>query len=421
MSKDFGAGLEGLELEQLCADTIRVLAMDAVQQANSGHPGMPMGAADMAHVLWTGSLVLDPNDPTWINRDRFVLSAGHGSMLIYSLLHLAGFDVSLDDIKQFRQLHSKTPGHPENFVTQGVETTTGPLGQGFANAVGMALAERHVAARFPELAECLTHKTFVIAGDGCLQEGISSEAASLAGHLGLGNLVVLWDDNSITIDGSTGLSFTEDVCERFVTYGWRIEQVDGHDLAAVSQAIHRSLGSDKHPTLIACKTTIGKGSPHKQGTASSHGSPLGADEIKLTKEGMGWPQDAFLVPSAVEARWAKRQAEWKQARAAWDARWAELRAQHPEQVAEVERWFSQETPDLSGVAWPSFEPGSKLATRASSGKVLQALAAAVPNLLGGSADLTGSVKTSTTRARSRAGTTSARTFATASASTPWAP
>ena len=393
MSKDFGAGLEGLELEQLCADTIRVLAMDAVQKANSGHPGMPMGAADMAHVLWTQSLVVDPDDPTWLNRDRFVLSAGHGSMLLYSLLHLGGFGLTLDDIKQFRQLHSKTPGHPENFETAGVETTTGPLGQGFANAVGMALAERHIAHRFPALIDCLTHKTFVIAGDGCLQEGISSEAASLAGHLGLGNLVVLWDDNSITIDGSTSISFTEDVPERFATYGWRVHQVDGHDHTAVGRAIHQALQQDTEPTLIACKTIIGKGSPHKAGKASSHGSPLGADEIKLTKEGMGWPQDAFLIPSAVEARWAKRREEWKRARAAWDARWAELRAEHPEQVAEVERWFKQETPDLSGVEWPTFAAGSKAATRNTSGKTLQALAAAVPNLLGGSADLTGSVKT----------------------------
>jgi transketolase len=314
-------------------------------------------------------------------------------MLLYSLLHLSGMGLSLDDLKNFRQLHSKTPGHPENFVTQGVETTTGPLGQGFANAVGMALAERHLVSRFPDLATCLQHKTFVIAGDGCLQEGVSSEAASLAGHLGLGNLVVLWDDNSITIDGPTSISFTEDVTERFVTYGWHVDQVDGHDMDAIAKAVHRALQTDNVPSLIACKTTIGKGSPNKAGKSSSHGSPLGDDEIKLTKEGMGWPQDAFLVPTAVEQRWAKRREEWKKTRAAWNAKWEELRASHPEQVTQVEQWFSQDTPDLSEVEWPVFEVGSKAATRATSGKVLQALAKAVPNLLGGSADLTGSNKT----------------------------
>ena len=386
---EFGSTETGEAREQLCADTLRVLAMDAVQKANSGHPGMPMGMADVAHVLWSRFLNLDPQDPNWIARDRFVLSAGHGSMLLYGLLHLSGHDMPMEQLQNFRQLDSTTPGHPENTHTPGVETTTGPLGQGVGNAVGMALAERHLCARFPQAADALGHRTFVIAGDGCLMEGVASEAASLAGHLGLGKLIVLYDDNSITIDGGTEIAFSEDVLARFEAYGWRTDRVDGHDPAAVQAAIEAACAQEDKPTLISCKTVIGKGSPNKAGTSGSHGSPLGADEIKLTKEGMGWPQDPFLVPPAVRQRWSERQSQWREARAAWDAAWGKVPAAEREQL---ERWFKGEV-DLSGVTWPEFEVGKGVATRAASGKVLNALAQAVPNLIGGSADLAGSNKT----------------------------
>lgn len=391
MSTSFGSDRTGDALEQLCCDAIRVLAMDGVEAAGCGHPGMPMGMADVAHVLWTQFLRIDPQDPSWLGRDRFVLSAGHGSMLIYSLLHLSGFELSLDDLKAFRQAHSKTPGHPENFETVGVETTTGPLGQGISNAVGMAMAERHLAARFPELAEGMAHTTYVIAGDGDLMEGVASEAASLAGHLKLGRLVVLYDDNEITIDGRTSLAFTEDVLKRFESYGWATGRIDGHDRAAISAALEGAQGSDR-PVLIACRTVIGKGAPNKQDTSGVHGSKLGADELKLAKETLGWPQDAFLVPDAVRGRWAERQAAWKSARAEWDARWSQLSASHGDQVQELTRWLAGEL-DLSGVTWPAFEEGASIATRSASGTVINALAGAVPNLIGGSADLAGSVKT----------------------------
>jgi len=386
---EFGSTETGEAREQLCADTLRVLAMDAVQKANSGHPGMPMGMADVAHVLWSRFLNLDPQDPTWIARDRFVLSAGHGSMLLYGLLHLSGHDMPMEQLQNFRQLGSTTPGHPENTHTPGVETTTGPLGQGVGNAVGMALAERHLCARFPQAADALGHRTFAIAGDGCLMEGVASEAASLAGHLGLGKLIVLYDDNSITIDGGTEIAFSEDVLARFEAYGWRTDRVDGHDQAAVQAAIEAACAQEDKPTLISCKTVIGKGSPNKAGTSGSHGSPLGADEIKLTKEGMGWPQDPFLVPPAVRQRWSERQDQWREARSAWDAAWSKLPTA---ERGQLERWFKGEV-DLSGVAWPAFEVGKGVATRAASGKVLNALAKVVPNLIGGSADLAGSNKT----------------------------
>jgi transketolase len=392
MSSDFGSNLQGEALEQLCANTLRVLAMDAVEAADSGHPGMPMGMADTAHLLWTEFLRLDPKDPKWLARDRFVLSAGHGSMLIYGLLHLAGYDLPLDELKRFRQLHSKTPGHPENFHTVGVETTTGPLGQGFANAVGMAMAERHVVARHPEAAELLAHRTFVIAGDGCMMEGISSEAASLAGHLGLSRLVCLWDDNRISIDGSTDLAFSEDVIKRFEGHGWRTQRVDGHDRGQVRAALQAALAQDEKPSLIACRTTIGKFAPTKAGTAKAHGEPLGKEELKRTKEAMGWPQDAFLVPSATRRRWQARQLEWARGRAEWDGLWTRLEGKAPAVAAEVKRWFSG-APDLSKVQWPEFKAGAKDATRSSGGKVLNAIAKAVPNLIGGSADLTPSTKT----------------------------
>jgi transketolase len=391
MSTDFGSDRAGDDLEQLCSDTIRILSMDGVEAAGCGHPGMPMGMADVSHVLWTQFMALDPSDPDWIRRDRFVLSAGHGSMLIYSLLHLSGHGLSLDELKRFRQAGSHTPGHPENFETTGVETTTGPLGQGISNAVGMAIAERHLGARFPALGAAMAHKTYVIAGDGDLQEGVASEACSLAGHLRLSNLIVLYDDNQITIDGRTDVSFTEDVLKRFEAYGWDASRVDGHDRAAVAAALESAQSSER-PVLIACRTIIGKGAPNKQDTSGVHGSKLGTEERKLAKEGLGWPQDEFLVPDAVRARWQARQDEWKAARAEWDKAWAALSAEHGDAVAELERWNSGNI-DLSQVAWPEFKVGTKIATRAASGKVLQALAPQVPNMIGGSADLAGSNKT----------------------------
>ena len=392
MSQEFGSDRTGAALEQLCADTLRVLAMDGVQKANSGHPGMPMGMADVAHLVWSRYLALDPQDPRWLGRDRFVLSAGHGSMLLYGLLHLAGFDLPMSELMRFRQLDSKTPGHPEAGHTPGVETTTGPLGQGFGNSVGMALAERHLVARFPEAAGLLAQRTFVIASDGDLMEGVASEAASLAGHLGLSRLVVLWDDNHISIDGATELAFGEDVLQRFQAYGWRTERVDGHDPAAVARAIDAALAQDQRPSLIACRTTIGKHAPTRQNTSKAHGEPLGAKELEATKTAMGWPQEAFLVPRAVRERWARRQAEWRAARQKWDAGWAALERSHPETARALRRWFAGEL-DLSKVEWPAFAAGTSLATRVAGGKVMQALAKAVPNLLGGSADLTPSTKT----------------------------
>lgn len=391
MSSDFGSDRTGDDLEQLCCDTIRVLAMDAVEKAGCGHPGMPMGAAEMAHVLWTQFLQVDPSDPSWMGRDRFILSAGHGSMLIYSLLHLSGFPLSLGDLQQFRQAGSKTPGHPENFETVGVETTTGPLGQGISNGVGMALANAHLKARFPQLAELLDHKTYVIASDGDLMEGVSHEACSLAGHLRLGDLVVLYDDNEISIDGRTDITFSEDVLKRFEAYGWATSRVDGHDRAALAAALEVAKQSDK-PVLIACRTVIGKGAPNKQDTSGVHGSKLGADELKQTKQNLGWPETPFLVPGAVKARWEERQSQWRAAREAWDARREALAEEHGEALAQLEGWLAGRV-DLSQVEWPTFAPGKGTATRNSSGKVLNAIAPHVPQLIGGSADLTGSVKT----------------------------
>lgn len=391
MSSDFGSDRTGDDLEQLCCDTIRVLAMDAVEKAGCGHPGMPMGAAEMGHVLWTQFLNLDPSDPGWIGRDRFILSAGHGSMLVYSLLHLGGFPLTLEDLQQFRQANSHTPGHPENFETPGVETTTGPLGQGISNGVGMALANAHLKARFPQLAELLDHKTYVIAGDGDLMEGVSHEACSLAGHLRLKDLIVLYDDNEISIDGRTDITFSEDVLKRFESYGWAVSRIDGHDRAAIAAALEVAKQSDK-PVLIACRTVIGKGAPNKQDTSGVHGSKLGPDELKLTKENLGWPETPFLIPGAVKARWEERQAQWRAGREAWNARREALAKEHGDAMAQIEGCLAGKV-DLSQVEWPSFEAGKGMATRNSSGKVLNAISPHVPQLIGGSADLTGSVKT----------------------------
>jgi len=382
-------------LDDLCVNTIRVLAMDAVQKAQSGHPGMPMGMADAAYVLWTRFLKHDPSDPTWPDRDRFVLSAGHGSMLLYALLHLSGYDLTLDDIKNFRQWDSRTPGHPEHGLTPGVETTTGPLGQGFANAVGMALAERMLAARFNRPGhEIISHYTYVIAGDGCLMEGVSAEAASLAGHLGLGRLIVLYDSNRVTIDGPTSLAFSEDVGARFAAYGWQVLDIDGHDRAAVESAIRQAQADAGRPSLIICHTHIAYGSPHKQDSNAAHGAPLGEEEVQLTKEHLGWPAEAaFLVLDEVRRRFAALRPAWSAARADWQARLAAYAAAYPQEAAQLQAALAGELPAGWETALPPLRQSGAEATRVSSGAVLKSLAPAIPLLVGGSADLASSNET----------------------------
>lgn len=383
-------------ITELSINTIRFLAVDAVQKANSGHPGLPMGAAPMAYVLWKKFLKFNPKDPDWVDRDRFILSAGHGSMLIYALLHLTGFDLSMEELKQFRQLGSKTPGHPENFITRGVETTTGPLGQGFANGVGFAIAERLLAARFnrPDY-PIIDHHTYAIVSDGDVMEGVASEAASLAGHLGLGKLVYLYDDNDISIDGSTDVTFTEDVGQRFEAYKWHVQHVeDGNDIEALSSAIEAARAVTERPSIIIVRTTIGFGSPNKQGTASIHGSPLGPDEVTLTKKNLNWPEDEhFLVPDAVREHMGGCVEVGRKAQAEWDALFESYKKEYPELAAEYEQYLSGELPDGWDRELPVFEAGKGMATRASSGKVINAIAPKVANLVGGSADLTGSNKT----------------------------
>ncbi|MCB9759277.1 MAG: transketolase [Alphaproteobacteria bacterium] len=382
MSNTKGSG-ETVSIERLTVNTIKGLAMDAVQAANSGHPGMPMGMADAAYVLWHRFLKHDPGDPGWPDRDRFILSAGHGSMLLYALLHLTGYDLPLSEIKQFRQWGSRTPGHPEYGHTVGVETTTGPLGQGFANGVGMAIAERRLRARFG--ADVCDHRIFAIVSDGDLMEGVACEAASLAGHLGLGRLVYLYDDNAITIDGATGLSFTEDRAARFAACGWHVQQVDGHDQDAVAAAIQAAIEVTDKPSLICCRTRIGHGSPNKEGSEKSHGAPLGVDEVRLTKERLGMDPDAqFVVPQVVLDHLRAGNRGRAQASAAWRARLSESPRR--------KEWASWHAPvDVDAVAWPDFAPSEKgLATRKASHKALNAAAAAVPRLIGGSADLAGS-------------------------------
>jgi transketolase len=382
-------------IDTLCVNTIRALAMDAVQKAQSGHPGMPMGMADAAYVLWTRFLRHDPADPAWPDRDRFVLSAGHGSMLLYALLHLAGYDLPLAEIEQFRQWDSRTPGHPEHGLTPGVETTTGPLGQGFANAVGMALTERFLAATFNRPAYPLVdHYTYVIAGDGCLMEGISSEAASLAGHLGLGRLIVLYDDNGITIDGKTSIALTEDVAARFRAYGWQTIPIDGHDRAAVEAALHQARADTAHPSLILCKTHIAFGSPHKQDSSAAHGAPLGEEEVRLTKTALGLSDlTPFFVSAEVRAHFDSLRPAWSAARAAWQAHLDQYRSLHPEPAQQFERALAGELPAGWADRLPALRDAGAEATRASSGAILQALAPALPTLIGGSADLASSNET----------------------------
>jgi transketolase len=387
----------GAEVTQSqAANAIRALSMDAVQRANSGHPGAPMGMADIAEVLWTKYLKHNPKSPHWADRDRFVLSNGHGSMLIYSLLHLTGYDLSIDDIKDFRQLHSKTPGHPEYGYTPGVETTTGPLGQGLANAVGMAVAEKLMSARFNKGDHTLVdHRTWCFVGDGCLMEGVSHEACSLAGTLGLGKLTVIYDDNGISIDGEIEGWFTDDTPARFAAYGWHvIPNVDGHSSEAVEQAIDAAIAETSRPTIICCKTTIGKGSPNKQGTESCHGAPLGEGEIGLTREALGWPYEPFVIPEDVYAHWDARDTG-ERAEAAWTAVLEEYRGEHPELAGEFERRMKGELPAefMRGVddfIAQCVANESDVASRKASQQAIAALAPTLPELLGGSADLAGS-------------------------------
>jgi transketolase len=373
------------------ANAIRALSMDAVQAANSGHPGMPMGMADVATVLWSKYLKFDPADPKWPDRDRFVLSAGHGSMLLYSLLHLSGYaHPTIDQIRNFRQLGSPCAGHPENFLLDGVEATTGPLGQGLAMAVGMAIAERHLNAEFGS--ELVDHRTWVVAGDGCLMEGVNHEAIGLAGHLKLGRLIVLWDDNHITIDGSTDLSTSEDIRARYAATGWHVVSCNGHDVADVARAIDEAM-ADPRPSLVACKTVIGKGAPNKQGTSATHGSALGEDEVAAARKTLGWTSPAFEIPAAILSDWRTTGERGKAARAEWEGR-----LKGNARAADLSARMKGELPDLAG--WADYKAKvaaekPKMATRKSSEAALGVLTQDVPALIGGSADLTGSNNTKT--------------------------
>jgi transketolase len=384
---------EQTQLNELCINTIRTLAMDAVEKAAAGHPGMPMGAAAMAYVLWTRFLKHNPRNPAWPDRDRFVLSAGHGSMLLYSLLHLTGYDLSLDEIKQFRQWGSRTPGHPEHGHTPGVEATTGPLGQGFGNGVGMAIAERWLGAYFNRPGHTIVdHYTYAIVSDGDLMEGVASEAASLAGHLALGKLIYLYDDNKVTIDGHTDISFTEDVGARFEAYGWHIQHVDGNDQAAVATALENAQKEQGKPSLILARTHIGFGSPHKQDSSEAHGSPLGAEEVKLTKQALGWPlEPTFYIPEEALQHFREAVELGRRSEAAWQARFEAYAAEHSDLARQWREFLKGELPagwdaDLAQLQFPD----GGMATRQASGKVLNTIAAKLPNLIGGSADLAGS-------------------------------
>jgi transketolase len=380
------------DFETTCINTIRMLAVDAVQKANSGHPGLPMGDAPIAYVLWTRFMNYNPRDPRWINRDRFVLSAGHGSMLLYAMLYLTGYDVSLDDLKSFRQWGSITPGHPEHGLTPGVETTTGPLGQGFANGVGMAIAQQYLAATFntPDNA-IIDHYIYAIVSDGDLMEGIASEAASLAGHLKLGKLIYLYDNNHISLDGPTSWTFTENVGQRFEAYGWHVQEVsDGNDVEAIDAAIRAAQAETGRPSLIMVRTTIGYGSPNKAGTSAAHGSPLGAEEVALTKENLGWPTEpAFYLPDGVVDHFRAAGQRSAQQQAAWQTVYDRWAAHNPELAATWQQMVSGEIP---AVELPTFSD-PQIATRSASGKVINAFAPFLPGLIGGAADLDSSTRT----------------------------
>lgn len=385
--------MEPLDTKQLrlVANTIRGLAMDAVQKANSGHPGMPMGMADVAAVLWTRHLRWSAQDPLWPGRDRFVLSAGHGSMLLYSALHLCGYDLSLDDLKRFRQLHSKTPGHPEHGMTPGVETTTGPLGAGFGNAVGLALAAKMEAARFSD--DLLATRVVGICSDGDLMEGISQEAASLAGHWKLANLVMLYDDNGITIEGHTDLAFTDDTKKRFESLGWRVLRIDGHDYEQIDKALATALREKQRPVLIAAKTHIGQGSPNKHDSHEAHGAPLGDDEIALTKKALGMPPEAFFVPEEVRASFAAAAERNEKLRASWQRKQKRWAKEHADLAAVHARFVNRTVPQDLFEQLAAAAGNQADATRNLSGKVIQKAAELVPSLVGGSADLDPSTKT----------------------------
>ncbi|MHB0869134.1 MAG: transketolase [Chloroflexota bacterium] len=383
--------VSGAELDDLCVNTIRMLSIDAVQQARSGHPGAPMGMAPMAYVLWTRFLRHNPADPTWPDRDRFVLSAGHASMLLYSLLHLTGYDLPLEEIKRFRQWGSITPGHPEVGVTPGVEATTGPLGQGFANGVGMAIAERKLAERFNRPGHTIVdHYSYVIVSDGDLQEGVASEAASLAGFLRLGKLIYLYDSNGIQIEGSTGLSFTEDVAARFRAYGWDVQQVgDGNDLSQIEEAIRRAQAAIDRPSLVIVPTTIAYGSPNKAGSASSHGEPLGEEEVAGTKQALSWPQEPpFYIPAQALAHFRRALMEGRRRQDEWTSAFEAYAAAYPDEAANWHRRLSGDLPEGWDAELPAFQTTDRqVATRAASGKTLNALFQKVEELVGGSADL----------------------------------
>ena len=378
-------------LDTLSINTIRFLSADGVQQANSGHPGLPMGAAAMAYVLWTRCLKHNPANPRWFDRDRFVLSGGHGSMLLYSLLHLTGYPLSLDELKTFRQWGSLTPGHPESHLTPGVETTTGPLGQGISNAVGFAIAEAHLAAVYNRPGhDLINHHTYVIATDGDLMEGVASEACSLAGHLRLGKLIVLYDDNQISLAGTTSLTFTEAVTKRFDGYGWHTQSVaDGNDVDALTASLAAARAATDRPSLIAVRTTIGYGAPHKQGTSEVHGNPLGPDELKAAKRNLGWPEDqTFLLPGEALEHFRMALTHGAEAEAMWEKRLDDYAEEHPALAAELRRRIAGDLPEGWAAGLPSFPADPKgLATRKASEKVIQALGARLPELMGGSADL----------------------------------
>ncbi|MCL7748583.1 transketolase [Halalkalibacter alkaliphilus] len=384
------------QLDQLAINTIRTLSIDGIEKANSGHPGMPMGAAPMAYALWAKEMNHNPANPNWLNRDRFVLSAGHGSMLLYSMLHLFGYDVTMDDLKNFRQWGSRTPGHPELGHTPGVEATTGPLGQGIAMAVGMAMAERHLAETYnKEGFNLVDHFTYSICGDGDLMEGVSAEAASLAGHLKLGRLVVLYDSNDISLDGELNLSFSESVEDRFKAYGWQVIRVeDGNDIDTIQKALQEAKGDLDRPTLIEVKTIIGYGSPNKSGKSASHGAPLGKEEITLTKKAYNWSsEEAFYVPEEASNHFSQFVKLGKEKEDEWNKLFEDYKKSYPKLAEQFEAVLADKLPENWEEALPNFNEGESLATRASSGKTLNAAATAIPQLIGGSADLAGSNKT----------------------------
>ncbi len=397
MSKDNSITSSPVDLDNLSINTIRFLSVDAVQKANSGHPGLPMGTAAFAYVLWTRFLKHNPSNPKWFDRDRFVLSAGHGSMLLYSLLHLTGYDLSLDQIQHFRQWDSMAPGHPERGITPGVEVTTGPLGQGFGNGVGMAMAESFFSARYNRPGhEIINHTTYVLASDGDLMEGVSAESASMAGHLLLGKLIVLYDNNHITLSAATDLTFTEDVKKRFSSYGWHTQSVeDGNDLVAIERAIKTAQRNKERPSLILVHTHIGYGSPNKQDTFEAHGSPLGVEEVKLTKENLGWPlEPTFYIPEAVLAHFRAAVQKGRQVEAKWERRFAAYQQSFPDLAQELHQMMQGELPDGWDVDIPGFLPDAKgMATRIASGKVMNSFASKLPTFIGGSADLDPSTHT----------------------------